>query len=74
MALATNPRPDSRLSHYAPFTLFNLRPYLPEPYNTSNYALSLYLTCLPFYIKHPSTFWDLRQSPQHALQDDVSGG
>ena len=57
IVLAKNPHPSSRKSHYASFDPFNLRRYMPEPYN--GYAVALYLAVFGFHISLPSTYWDV---------------
>lgn len=44
-------------SKYVTATNYNIRPYLPEPYNTSNYAAALFYTPWAFLLDPPpSTF------------------
>ena len=58
MALVRHANPNSNQSEYVAISQFNLRHYLPEPYSTSKYAVSLYYTPFPFKLNLPSTFWD----------------
>lgn len=41
---------------------FDVRRYLPEPYNTSDYAISLYFTICDFSIDLPASFWDVAKA------------
>ncbi|KAK5625954.1 hypothetical protein RRF57_001670 [Xylaria bambusicola] len=54
--------PNSKLSEYVTATQFNLRPYLPAPYNSSKYAASVYYTPLPYKINLPTSYWDIVRS------------
>lgn len=46
-------------SKYLSFCQFNLRPYLPEPYNSSQYAVAVYYTTWPLVLEKPKDFNDL---------------
>ncbi|KAI0439881.1 hypothetical protein F4803DRAFT_564217 [Xylaria telfairii] len=61
-AIAKHADPNSKLSEYVTATQFNLRPYLPEPYNSSKYAASVFYTPLPYKADLPMSFWDLTKS------------
>ncbi|KAJ9235582.1 hypothetical protein DTO169E5_6037 [Paecilomyces variotii] len=50
--------PNFKSSQYVTANQFNLRPYLPEPYCTSTYAVSVYYTPFAFRMDLPSSFWD----------------
>lgn len=46
-------------SNYVTVNSFNLRPHLPEPYNTSKYAAALYYSIWPLILKRPENFKDV---------------
>ncbi|KAB8211932.1 hypothetical protein BDV34DRAFT_208445 [Aspergillus parasiticus] len=48
--------PTANVSRYANVNSLSLRPYLPEPYNTSGYAVSVYYAAVPFILDTPATF------------------
>ncbi|KAJ5549618.1 hypothetical protein N7513_006852 [Penicillium frequentans] len=48
-------------SKYLTFFQLNLRPYLPEPYNSSEYAVALYYTTWPLVLEIPNDFQQLVQ-------------
>jgi hypothetical protein len=54
--------PESNQSQYTSMDQFNLRPYLPAPYNTSKYAASVYYAPHPHKVNLPTSFWELVQS------------
>ncbi|KIL90011.1 hypothetical protein FAVG1_06749 [Fusarium avenaceum] len=54
--------PQSNQSRYTSMNQFNLRPYLPAPYNTSKYAASVYYAPHPHKIDLPASYWDLVES------------
>ncbi|KAL4861077.1 hypothetical protein BDV12DRAFT_208417 [Aspergillus spectabilis] len=56
-AITKTPDPNLPSSHYVTCIQFNLRRYLPHPFNTPNYAAALYYTPLPFVQDLPSPFW-----------------
>ena len=57
MALVKSCDPKSNQSSYAVANNFNLRPYMPKPYN--KYAVALYFTAYGFFTGLPTTFWDV---------------
>lgn len=61
-AVAKHADPQSKLSDYVTASQFNLRSYLPEPYNSSQYAASVYYTPLPYKANLPASFSDLAKS------------
>ncbi|KAK7740881.1 hypothetical protein SLS62_010939 [Diatrype stigma] len=61
-AIAKYADPESKLSEYVTASQFNLRSYLPEPYNSSQYAASVYYTPLPYKTNLPASFSDLARS------------
>ncbi|GKU03637.1 hypothetical protein FLAG1_04272 [Fusarium langsethiae] len=54
--------PDSEKSRYTSMNQFDLRPYLPPPYNSSKYAASVYYAPHPHIINLPASYWDLVDS------------
>ncbi|KAJ5909299.1 hypothetical protein N7504_003942 [Penicillium tannophilum] len=48
-------------SKYLTFFQLTLRPYLPEPYNSSEYAVALYYTTWPLVLEIPNDFQQLVQ-------------
>ncbi|RDW75377.1 hypothetical protein BP6252_06519 [Coleophoma cylindrospora] len=56
LTLAQHADPRHKLSQYVTANQFNLRRFLPMPYNSSKYAVSVYYTPLPFKIDLPSSF------------------
>jgi len=54
--------PNSKLSEYVSANQFNLRQYLPAPYNSSKYAVSVYYTPLPYKTNLPASFWNVAKS------------
>lgn len=48
--------PTANISRYVTVNSLSLRPYLPEPYNTSDYSVSLYYAPLPFVLNTPTSF------------------
>ncbi|KAI1813020.1 hypothetical protein GGS20DRAFT_555069 [Poronia punctata] len=52
--------PNSKLAEYVTANQFNLRKYLPEPYNKT--AVSIYYTPLPFKTNLPASFSDVAKS------------
>ncbi|KAF4340147.1 hypothetical protein FBEOM_5935 [Fusarium beomiforme] len=54
--------PESDQSRYTSMNQFNLRPYLPAPYNSSKYAASVYYAPHPHIIELPASYWDLATS------------
>ncbi|OGM46108.1 hypothetical protein ABOM_005689 [Aspergillus bombycis] len=64
-AIIKHANPSGTLSRYANLGLFNLRPYLPKPYSTNEYAASVYYTPLPLDMDLPSQFWETA----HALDN-----
>ncbi|OBS22485.1 hypothetical protein FPOA_08822 [Fusarium poae] len=54
--------PDSDKSRYTSMNQFDLRPYLPAPYNSSKYAASVYYAPHPHIIDLPASYWDLVES------------
>ena len=72
-AIAKHADPRSNLSQYVTATQFNLRPYLPEPYNSSKYAVSVYYTPLPYKTELPASFHDLTKSLTTYYQNSFRG-
>lgn len=54
--------PDSVQTRYTSMNQFNLRPYLPAPYNSGKYAASVYYAPHPHVIDLPASYWDLVDS------------
>ncbi|KAI0392745.1 hypothetical protein F5Y17DRAFT_342320 [Xylariaceae sp. FL0594] len=54
--------PKGKLSEYVSANQFNLRQYLPAPYNSNKYAVSVYYSPLPYKICLPASFWDVAKS------------
>ncbi|WZH42325.1 hypothetical protein QYS62_003316 [Fusarium acuminatum] len=54
--------PESNQSRYTSMNQFNLRPYLPAPYNSSKYAASVYYAPHPHKVDLPTSYWDLVES------------
>ncbi|KAE8332784.1 hypothetical protein BDV39DRAFT_199782 [Aspergillus sergii] len=48
--------PTANVSRYVTVNSLSLRPYLPKPYNTSGYAVSVYYAALPFILDTPASF------------------
>ncbi|KAE8418857.1 hypothetical protein BDV36DRAFT_252857 [Aspergillus pseudocaelatus] len=57
-AIVKHANPNGTLSRYVSLGLFNLRPYLPKPYNTGEYGASVYYTPLPLDLDLPTQFWE----------------
>lgn len=72
-AIAKHADPGSKLSEYVTAAQFNLRPYLPAPYNSSKYAASVYYTPLPYKTNLPASFWDLAKSLNEYYQTSFKG-
>lgn len=72
-AIAKHADPKSKISEYVTANQFNLRPYLPEPYNSSKYAASVYYTPLPYKANLPASFWDLAKSLNEYYQTSFKG-
>ena len=53
---------DANKSKYVSVNEFSLRSYLPEPYNTSKYAVSVFYSPFPFEIYLPTSFNDIVES------------
>ncbi|KAA8899741.1 hypothetical protein TRICI_006306 [Trichomonascus ciferrii] len=53
--------PNVKQSEYRTVCQFNLRSYLPAPYNSTDYAVSSYVGALPYNIDLPASFWDLTE-------------
>jgi hypothetical protein len=51
--------PNTKQSEYRSICQFNLRDFLPVPYNSPDYAVSIYYSPLPYNIDLPASFWDL---------------
>ncbi|KAL3497005.1 hypothetical protein BJX62DRAFT_221542 [Aspergillus germanicus] len=45
-------------SHYVTSASFDLRRYLPKPYDSAQYAASVWYSPLPFHVSLPASFWD----------------
>ncbi|KAI2615010.1 hypothetical protein GGR54DRAFT_315661 [Hypoxylon sp. NC1633] len=66
-AMVRHADPASRLEQYVTANQFNLRRYLPAPYNSSRYAVSVYYTPLPGKVDLPTDaaafdYWDVARS------------
>ncbi|KAI0189869.1 hypothetical protein F4808DRAFT_445267 [Astrocystis sublimbata] len=72
-AIEKHADPNSKLSEYVTATQFNLRPYLPEPYNSSKYAVSVYYTPLPYKIELPTSYWDIAESLHKYYETSFKG-
>ncbi|KAI3325908.1 hypothetical protein HD806DRAFT_520638 [Xylariaceae sp. AK1471] len=55
MAIVKHADPKSKLSQYVSANQFNLRQYLPEPYNSSKYAVAVYYSSLPYKFDLPDS-------------------
>ncbi|RYC54357.1 hypothetical protein CHU98_g11853 [Xylaria longipes] len=64
---------NSKLSEYVTATQFNLRQYLPEPYNSSKYAVSVYYSPLPYKTDVPASYWDIAKSLHGYYQASFKG-
>ncbi|KAI1400933.1 hypothetical protein F4819DRAFT_460018 [Hypoxylon fuscum] len=73
VAIAKHADPKSKLSQYVTAGQFNLRPYLPEPYNSSKHAVSVYYTPLPYKIDLPASYWDIAKSLHVYYQTSYKG-
>ena len=60
--------PNAKLDEYVAVNQFNLRPYLPEPYNSSKYAVSVYYSPLPYTLALPAAYDDVARSLQDYYQ------
>ncbi|KAF9774676.1 hypothetical protein IL306_007289 [Fusarium sp. DS 682] len=58
-ALMEHADPESDQTRYTPMNQFNLRPYLPALYNSSEYAASVYCAPHPHIIDLPASYWDI---------------
>ncbi|KAM0244679.1 hypothetical protein ACHAP5_006022 [Fusarium lateritium] len=54
--------PESNQSRYTSMNQFNLRPYLPAPYDSSKCAASVYYAPHPHKVDLPASYWDLVES------------
>lgn len=63
----------SNLAQYVTVNQFNLRPYLPEPFNSPQYAASVYYTPHPYKLDIPSTFQDAARSLNTHYQTSFKG-
>ncbi|KAL2829512.1 hypothetical protein BDW59DRAFT_36114 [Aspergillus cavernicola] len=54
--------PSSKTSRYTTANEYNLRPYLPAPYNTAQKAVSVYYAPIPFSIDLPASFSEIAQA------------
>lgn len=57
-AITKHADPNSNLSKYNTATSINLRSYLPKPYNSAKYGVSVFYTPLPYKINLPVSFED----------------
>ncbi|KAL4752192.1 hypothetical protein BDW72DRAFT_202432 [Aspergillus terricola var. indicus] len=44
--------------HYVTQVPFDLRKYLPKPYDSAQYAAAVWYSSLPFHLDLPASFWD----------------
>jgi hypothetical protein len=51
--------PSTPSSHYVTSASFDLRRYLSKPYNSAQYAASVWYSPLPFHVDLPDSFWDM---------------
>ncbi|KAI0977264.1 hypothetical protein F4678DRAFT_7779 [Xylaria arbuscula] len=65
--------PNSKLLEYVTATQFDLRPYLPQPHNSSKYAVSVYYTPLPYKTDLPASYWDIAKSLHEYYQTSFKG-
>ncbi|KAI1429338.1 hypothetical protein F5Y12DRAFT_797586 [Xylaria sp. FL1777] len=72
-AIEKHADPNSKLSEYVTANQFNLRPYLPEPYNSSKYAVSVYYSPVPYKADLPASYWDLARSLHEYYQTSFKG-
>ncbi|KAL4957840.1 hypothetical protein BDW69DRAFT_191342 [Aspergillus filifer] len=49
--------PSTPSSHYVTSASFDLRRYLPKPYNSAHYGASVWYSPLPFHLDLPASFW-----------------
>jgi hypothetical protein len=54
--------PASKVSQYVTAMQFDLRHYLPEPFNSSRYGVSIYYTPWPYKINLPTSYMDISKS------------
>ncbi|KAA8906618.1 hypothetical protein TRICI_005138 [Trichomonascus ciferrii] len=60
--------PSTKQSEYISLCQFNLRDFLPAPYNSADYAVSLYYSAMPYNIDLPASFWDLAKNLNNYYQ------
>lgn len=65
--------PKSKSDEYVTANSFDLRTYLPEPYDSSNYALAVYYS--PRFFRHPlpSSYWDIESALKKAYHTTFKG-
>ncbi|PWY77438.1 hypothetical protein BO70DRAFT_363370 [Aspergillus heteromorphus CBS 117.55] len=61
-AIVRNADPSCTKDHYANANQFNYRPYLPAPYNTSQYAASVFYTPYPYKLDLPASYEETAQA------------
>ncbi|KAL4998916.1 hypothetical protein BDV10DRAFT_200923 [Aspergillus recurvatus] len=54
--------PSTPSSHYVTSASFDLRRYLPKPYDSAQYAASVWYSPLPFHLDLPASFWDIARA------------
>ena len=64
---------NSKTSQYVTANSFDLRKYLPEPYGSSKYAVSVYYSPLPYIVDLPSPYWDTAKSLHRYYQTSFKG-
>ncbi|KAI0172854.1 hypothetical protein GGR52DRAFT_580507 [Hypoxylon sp. FL1284] len=72
-AVARHADPKSKLGEYVTLTNIDLRSYLPEPYNSSQYAVSVYYTALPYRTNLPASYLDLAKSLHEFYRTAIKG-
>ncbi|KAI1170711.1 hypothetical protein F4777DRAFT_102828 [Nemania sp. FL0916] len=60
-------------SQYVASTQFDIRRYLPEPYDSNRYAVSNYVDTLPYMVDLPASFWDIAKSLHKHYQTSIKG-
>ncbi|KAI6090039.1 hypothetical protein F4821DRAFT_35333 [Hypoxylon rubiginosum] len=73
ITLTRHADPKSKLGEYVTTSQFNLRPYLPDPYNSSKYAVAVYYTPIPYKVGLPNSYWDVAKSLQDYYQSTFKG-
>ncbi|KAL4798254.1 hypothetical protein BDV19DRAFT_397129 [Aspergillus venezuelensis] len=54
--------PSTPSSHYVTSASFDLRRYLPKPYNSAQYGASVWYSPLPFHVELPASFGEIARA------------